>query len=138
MEPTFSDVVLKNTFYQVDPKLRGLRLRVHFDPLIDETGMPATVELYSEQGVYFGVGRRYERQRDSHEQPKATTPDKLEQSAYLEILLRSSEQEIASKRQDGISFQTAMAHGRLTSSTLCQVVTQLLGRKGGLSGLSPD
>jgi len=137
VESTFSDVVLKNTFYQVDPKLRGLRLRVHFDPFVDETGMPATVELFSEQGVFLGVGRRYERQRGSHEQPKATTPDKLEQSAYFEILLRSSEQEIASKRHDGISFQTAMAHGRLTSSTLCQVVAQLLGRKGGLSGLSP-
>ena len=67
VEPTFSDVVLKNTFYQVDPKLRGLRLRVHFDPFVDETGMPANVELYSEQGVFLGVGRRYERQRGSHE-----------------------------------------------------------------------
>jgi len=41
-------------------------------------------------------------------------------------------------RQDGIAFHTAMAHGRLTSGMLCQVVAQLLGRKGGLSGLSPD
>ena len=71
---------MKNTFYQVDPKYRGLRLRVCFDPFIDESGMPDRVELYSEQGVSLGVGRRYERQRGSHEQPKATTPNKLEKS----------------------------------------------------------
>jgi len=56
---TFSDVVLKNSFYQVDPKFRGLGLRVCLDPFIDESRMPDRVELYSEQGVLLGVGRRY-------------------------------------------------------------------------------
>ena len=49
-----------------------------------------------------------------------------------------SEQLGASNRREGIAFHTAMAHGRLTSSRLCQIVAQLLGRKGSLSGLSPD
>jgi len=39
-------MVLKNTFYQVDQKLRGLRLRVCFDPFIDASRMPdALVDL---------------------------------------------------------------------------------------------
>lgn len=138
VDSTFSDVVLKNTFYQVDPKYRGLRLRVHYDPFIDESGMPDRVELVSEQGVSLGVGRRYERQHGAHEQPQVEPAKKLVESAYIKALLQSSEQGEASKRHDGIAFHTAMAHGRLTSSTLCQVVAQLLGRKGGMSGLSPD
>lgn len=137
VDSTFSDVVLKNTFYQVEPKYRGLRLRVHYDPFVDESGMPDRVELVSEQGVSLGVGRRYERQLGAHEQPQVKPAKKLEESAYIRALLQSSEQNDASKRHDGIAFNTAMAHGRLTSGTLCQVVAQLLGRKGGLSGLSP-
>ena len=138
VDSTFSDVVLKNTFYQVDPKYRGLRLRVHYDPFIDESGMPDRVELYSEQGVSLGVGRRYERQQGAHDQPQVRPAKKIEESAYIRALLHSSEQGDASQRHDGIAFHTAMAHGRLTSATLCQVVAHLLGRKGGLSGLSPD
>jgi len=135
---TFSDVVLKNTFYQVDPKFRGLRLRVCFDPFIDESGMPDRVELYSEQGVSLGVGRRYERQLGAHEQPQVKPVEKLDESTYIKTLLQISEQLSATNRRDGIAFHTAMAHGRLTSGRLCQIVAQLFGRKGGLSGLSPD
>ena len=138
VDSTFSDVVLKNTFYQVDPKFRGLRLRVCFDPFSDESGMPDRVELYSEQGVSLGVGRRYERQLGAHEQPQVKPVKKLDESTYIKTLLQISEQVGASNRRDGIAFHTAMAHGRLTSARLCQVVAQLLGRKGGLSGLSPD
>ena len=138
VDSTFSDVILRNIFYQVDAKYRGLRLRVHFDPFIDESGMPDRVELYSEQGVSLGIGRRYERQHGAHEPPLVGPAKKLEESAYIRTLLQSSEQIDASKRHDGIAFNTAMAHGRLTRGTLCQVVAQLLGRKGGLSGLSPD
>ena len=138
VDSTFSDVVLRNTFYQVDAKYRGLRLRVQYDPFIDGSGMPDRVELVSVQGVSLGLGRRYQRQRGSHEQPQVKPAEKLEESAYIKTLLQSSEQGDASKRHDGIAFNTAMAHGRLTGGTLCQVVAQLLGRKGGLSGLSPD
>ena len=138
VDSTFSDVVLNCTFYQVDPKFRGLKLRVHYDPFIDESGLPDRVELYSLQGVSLGVGRRYERQRGAHEQPQVKPAKKLDESAYIKTLLQNSEQIGASQRHDGISFHTAMAHGRLTISALCQVVAQLLGRKGGLSGLSPD
>ena len=138
VDSTFSDVVLKNTFYQVDAKYRGLRLRVQYDPFIDGSGMPDRIELVSVQGVSLGLGRRYQRQRGSHEQPQVKPAEKLAESAYIKTLLQSSEQGDASKRHDGIAFNTAMAHGRLTGGTLCQVVAQLLGRKGGLSGLSPD
>ena len=138
VDSTFSDVVLKNTFYQVDARLRGMRLRVHYDPFIDESGTPDRVELVSERGVLLGVGRRYERQRGAHEQTQVKPTEKLEESVYIKTLLQCSEQDDASKRHDGIAFHTAMAHGRMTSGTLCQVVAQLLGRKGGLSGLSPD
>jgi hypothetical protein len=138
VDSTFSDVVLKSTYYQVDPKFRGLKLRVHYDPFIDESGLPDRVELYSVQGVSLGAGRRYERQHGAHEQPQVKPAKKLEESAYIKTLLQNSEQIGASQRQDGISFHTAMAHGRLTVSGLCQVVAQLLGRKGGLSALSPD
>ena len=72
------------------------------------------------------------------QQPKADASKKLDQSAYIQSLLDSSEQKDKSKRRDGINFQSAMAHGRLTKGTLCQVVAKLLGRQGGLSGLSAD
>ena len=135
---TFSDVVLTNTFYQVDPKLRGFRVRVDFDPFIHESGLPDRVDLYSEQGVFIGVGRRYQRQLGAHDQPEVKPTKKLDESAYLKTLLQDAEQAQRSQRQDGIAFHTAMAHGRLTSSSLGQIVAGLLGRKGGLSGLAPE
>ena len=100
VDPTFSDVVLKTTFYQVDPKLRGMRLRVQYDPYIDGSGMPDRVELYSDQGILLGTGRRYQRQRGAHQQPQADASKKLDQSAYIQSLLESSEQKDKSKRRE--------------------------------------
>ena len=138
VDSTFSDVVLKNTFYQVDPKLRGLRVQVYFDPFLNDAGIPDRVELWSKQGVYLGVGRRYARQRGAHQQPTVPPPTKLEESTYFKTLLQGWERRQQAARQDGVDFHTAMSHGRLTSAGLCHTVAQLLGRKGGLSGLNPE
>ena len=109
---TFSDVVLTNTFYQVDPKLRGFRVRVDFDPFIHESGLPDRVDLYSEQGVFIGVGRRYQRQLGAHDQPEVKPTKKLDESAYLKTLLQDAEQAQRSQRQASSSWLRSWGPGR--------------------------
>jgi hypothetical protein len=49
---TFSDVQLNKRFYQVDPKLRGDRVQVRFDPFASWDG----VKIYSLKDEYLGTG----------------------------------------------------------------------------------
>jgi len=50
VESTFSDVQIGGRFYRVDLRLRGDRVEVRFDPF----GDPASVLLYSQDGIYVG------------------------------------------------------------------------------------
>lgn len=79
------------------------------------------------------------RQRGAHQQqPTLPPPQKLEESAYFRALQAEAEKQQQSERQDGINFHSAMAHGRLTLTGLCQCVARLLGHKGGLSEFTAE
>ena len=55
-------------YFAVDPKLKGDKIEVRFDPFpADE--QPREVQLYSLGGIYLGVGRRYRREKGYHRQP---------------------------------------------------------------------
>jgi len=129
----FSDVRLRNLFFAVDPKLRGDPLIVQYDPFseLDE------VQLYSTAGVFVGVGKRYERERGSHAQP-TTTPTTTEpvKPHYLDALRAEHEASQQQLRQQGIDFHSAQQHSQWSMTSFARVFSRLLGRDGGLSGLS--
>ncbi len=128
----FSDIRFGNRFFQVDPKLRGDRLIVEYDPFspLDE------VQLYSREGVYLGVGKRYEREKGSHSQPTPAPDAKLDKSPYLDALLAEHETAQESQRQQGIDFHSARQRNQWSLPSFARVFARLLGRAGGVSGLS--
>lgn len=58
VNPEFSDVRLNNVFYRVDPKLRGDKVEVRYDPY----GHLDTVDIHSTRGRYLGQGKRHDRE----------------------------------------------------------------------------
>ncbi len=137
VDRTHSDVSINNRLYQVDRKLRGMMVEVQFNPFRIDPEQPDEVTLYSLQGVYLGVGKRYQRQHGAHPPDEQVRLKPMLDSPYIRTLLHDNEQLNAQARQDGIDYKSAMEHDRLTLPQLAQQFSHHLGRSG-LSSLTPD
>jgi putative transposase len=129
----FSDVQVDGFFFEVDARLRGDRVEVRYDPF----SPLEMVFLYSAEGEYLGMGRRYERDT-ARQQPSQTPPSKPKHN-YLDLLIQKHEQALRD-RHAGIDYQAVLAAaGRRWP--LAEFVKQLaahLGRKGGLTAFTTD
>jgi len=127
-----SDVRVGNQFFAVDPKWRGDQVIVHYDPFspMDE------VQLYCLAGKYLGRGRRYEREKGSHPQPEAKTPTEPITSHYIDALRDEHERSQQQQRADGIDYHSARRRNVWPLTQFASKFARLLGRKGGVSGLS--
>jgi transposase InsO family protein len=134
VDPTYSDVSIDKRLYQVDPKLRSLELEVQFDPFRTDPEQPDEVKLYSLQGIYLGIGKRYQRERGAHRLGESIEPKPLLNSPYIEALLKDHQRAHEQARQ-GIDYKTAMQHGRLSMAQFAGQFSHNLGRSG-LSSLS--
>jgi transposase InsO family protein len=128
----FSDVRVGNWFFAVDPKLRDDRVIVQYDPFspLDE------VQLYSSEGIYLGLGKRYERERGSH---SPTPPPKKAEPItphYLDALRAEHEASQQKQRQQGIDFHSARQRNQWSLTSFARVFARLLGRTGGVSALT--
>ena len=132
VDADFSDVRIGNRFFQVDPKLRGDRLMVEYDPFssLEE------VQLYSLEGAFLGVGKRYEREKGSHSQLTPAPDAKSATPHYLDALLAEHEAAQQQQRQQGIDFHSAKQRNEWSLTSFARVFARLLGREGGVSGLS--
>jgi hypothetical protein len=132
VDPEFSDVRVKSRFYAVDPKLRGDRVIVSYDPFasVEE------VRLTSLQGVFLGVGRHYERERGAHPEPPPAVPQTPLDHEYLKMLFEEHQQQQQRQAEGGIDYHQAHRRPLLSFPTLAATFAKLLGRQGGASGLS--
>ena len=128
----FSDVRLDGRFFAVDPKLRGDRVIVEYDPFspLDE------VLLYSQSGAYLGRGKRYEREKGSHPQPPPTPPTGPITPHYLDALRAQHAAEQEQRRHQGIDFHSARQRNAWSVSNFARLFARLLGRQGGVSALT--
>ena len=128
----FSDVELDCLFFAVDPSLRGDRLIVEFDPFssLEE------VQLYSPAGVYLGRGKRYKREKGSHTQPPTPGPVEPIKPAYLDALRDEHAAMQQQRRSQGIDFHSARQRNVWSLTSFARVFARLLGRRGGVSGLT--
>lgn len=134
----FSDVTIDYQHFAVDPKLRGDRLEVRFDPFQTSEQL-REVQLYGLDGVYLGVGRLYQRQKGHHAQPDpSTTPCEPIEPAYLDALLESHQASQQQRRQTGLDFHSARDRSVWSLGSFASLVARLMGREGGLSALSAD
>jgi len=131
------DVTINRQFFAVDASLRGDRVIVKLDPFQSEDDLQE-VELYREDGVYLGVGKRYQRERGYHPQPERPTSTDAIDPHYLKALAAEQEAQRQKQREVGIDYHSAQKRNVWSFNSWAKAFAQLLGREGGLSGLSPD
>jgi transposase InsO family protein len=132
-----SDVSIDYRTFAVDPKLRGDRVEVRWDPFQNDGVFPE-VQIYSLEGVYLGVGRLYQREKGAHPQPDPAGNKDPIQPTYLNALLASYEISHQQHRQQGLDFESASRRNRWSVTSFANLVAKLLGRSGGLSALTAD
>ena len=128
---TFSDVQLEKRFYRVDPKLRGDRVEVRYDPF----SMLDTVTIYSLKGQYLGSGTLHDRSSDiptgaEHKPGKA-------KYNYIDLLVRKHQQLLA-EQTGGIDYRKVIQKRPWPFHEFAKTIADLLGRKTGLTDLSAD
>ena len=128
----FSDVRLENLFFAVDAKLRGDRVIVQYDPF----SPLQEVQLYSPAGVYLGRGQHYQREKGSHPQPPSTPPAGPITPHYLDALRAEHAALQEQQRSLGIDYHSARQRNVWSVASFARVFARLLGRQGGLSGLT--
>jgi len=125
----FSDVQLDRRFYRVDKRLRGDRVEVRYDPFT----APESVLIYSLREEYLGKGEFHERQRGEEADEPSPTPKPKDD--YLALLVAKHEEELR-KRAEGIDYRKVLQRRGWPFASFAKLFAELLGRKGGPSGLS--
>lgn len=128
---TYSDISLNNQFFRVDPKLRGDRILVRFDPYSEMK----TVMIYDQHEVYLGEGVLYHRERGA-EVPVKPTASSLKYD-YL-ALLKNQHHELLRKQSKGIDYRHATDCKRWSFPAFIQKLAELMGKKGGLSAFHTE
>lgn len=128
---TFSDIQLHKRYYRVDPKLRGDRVEVRYDPFSSQD----TVQVYSLKGVYLAEGQLHHRTTVAPGS-QAKAPGKPENN-YLALLQRRHQQELASKTQ-GIDYRKTADQRPWPFHEFAKMMADLLGKKGGLGAFNAD
>ena len=128
----FSDVRLEGLFFAVDPALRDDRVIVEYDPF----SPLQEVQLYAPTGAYLGRGQRYQREKGSHLQPPSTPPAGPITPHYLDALRAEHAAAQQQRRSLGIDFHSARQRNVWSVSSFARVFARLLGRQGGVSGLT--
>lgn len=131
-----SDVRIGSQHFAVDRRLRGDRLEVRWDPFCGD--QLQEVYLYRYDGVYLGVGRRYEREKDYHEQPEPPASREPIEPSYLDALQASHEADLQQRREVGLDYHSASERNVWSLSSFVTCLARLLGRDGDLSAMSVE
>jgi hypothetical protein len=128
----FADVRLDNLFFTVDPALRGDKIIVEYDSF----SALQEVQLYATTGAYLGRGRRYQREKGS--QPPPVPPAGPITPHYLDALRVEHAAAQQQQRSQGIDFHSARQRNVWSLTSFARVFARLLGRQGGVSGLTAE
>ncbi len=133
VHPDFSDVSLNGSFYKVDPRWRGDKIEIRYDPY----SAIETVQLYSNRGEYLGMGERYGREKGAHppQTPSVSLP--APKDNYLELLIRQHDEQLKAQSQ-GIDYRKLVSQKAWPFASFAQTLARLMGRKGGLSAFNAD
>jgi len=126
---TFSDIQLEKRFYRVDPKLRGDRVEVKYDPFSSWD----TVKIFSLAGHYLATGNLYDRKARIPASPPQTR--NKPKHSYTELLIRQHKQMLA-EQTGGIDYRKIVQRRPWPFHEFAKTVAQLMGKKAGLADLS--
>lgn len=126
---TFADIRLDNRFYRVEPKLRGDRVQVKYDPFSSWD----TVQIYSLAGHYLGTGTLYDRTDPVTAGPEK--PQKKPEHSYTDLLLRQHKKLLA-EQTGGIDYRKIVDRRPWPFHEFAKSVAQLMGKKAALADLT--
>jgi transposase InsO family protein len=126
---TFSDVQLDKRFYRLDPKLRGDRVQVKYDPFSSWD----TVHIYSLGGEYLATGTLHDRTSDIPAGPQQ--PQGKPKHSYTELLIRQHKQMLA-EQTGSIDYRKVVQKRPWPFHEFAKTVAQLMGKKAALADLS--
>lgn len=130
VDKDFSDIQLNNTFYRVDPTLRGDRVQVRYDPFSDMQN----VWIYSTDNQYLGQGIVHNRET-SAEKPLKFQPKGIKND-YIDLLVQEHEKELKAKTQ-GIDYRQILSTRQWPFNAFVQTAARLMGEeKKGLSAFN--
>lgn len=129
VDKDFSDIRLEGSFYRVDPKFRGDRVEVRYDPFSDRKN----VLIYSLKEEYLGQGSLYK--RDKGIDPEQASPQPKPQNDYL-ALLKQEHDKVLQSQSKGIDYCKITVERLWPFSAFVSHVATLMGRKGGLGAFN--
>lgn len=125
---TFSDIQLDKRFYRVDPKLRGDRVQVRFDPFASWE----CLQIYSLQDAYLGTGVLHNRTTaPGTPKPLQTKP----KHSFIDLWIREHKKTLA-EQTSPIDYRKVVQKRPWPFHEFAKTVAQLMGRKAGLADLS--
>ncbi len=126
---TFADVQLNKRFYRTDPKLRGDRVQVKYDPFSSWD----TVQIHSLDGQFLATGTLHDRTTDI---PASTTkPQGKPKHSYTQLLIRQHNQMLA-EQTGSIDYRKVVQSRPWAFHEFAKTVAQLMGKSAGLADLS--
>jgi len=130
VDRVFSDIRLKNRYYQVDPSLRGDKVRIRYDPF---SGMDSILLYSIKDDAWLGKGTLHDR-KTGQEIP-SSGQRKLVRNSYLELMINEHNKELEA-RSKGIDFRKAVQRRRWSFPSFTRKMAALMGRKGGMSAFN--
>lgn len=125
----FSDISLDKRLYRVDPRLRGDKVWVHYDPFSSSD----SVKIYSLKGQYQGSGLLHHRESAQPHLPTQTRGKPKHN--LIDLLLREHQEQLAANIQ-GIDYRKIVSLRPWPFHAFVKVFARLLGKHEGISAFT--
>ena len=125
----FSDISLDKRLYRVDPKLRGDKVWVHYDPFSSSD----SVKIFSLKGEYQGSGVLHHRETEQPSLP-ARAQGKPKHN-LIDLLVRQHREQLAANTQ-GIDYRKVVSVRPWPFHAFVKAFARLLGKEVGISAFT--
>lgn len=127
----FSDISLDKRLYRVDPRLRGDKVWVHYDPFSSAD----TVRIHSIKGEYLGSGVLHH--RESAQTPLPAQPQGKPKHNLIDLLVSKHQKQLAANTQ-GIDYRKVVSGRSWPFYAFAKTLARLLGKEEGLSAFTAE
>jgi len=125
----FSDISLDKRLYRVDPRLRGDKVWVHYDPFSSTDA----VQIHSIKGEYLGKGGLHH--RESAQNPLPVQPEGKPKHNFLALLVSEHQKQLAASTH-GIDYRKVVSARPWPFPAFAKTLARLLGKQEGLSAFT--
>ena len=127
----FSDISLDGKFYKVNPKFRGDKVIVRFDPF----SAMKQLFLYSMESQYLGIAELYDRHIKREENIPSYPVQEKPKHKLIELMLKNHQKQLQDQAKS-IDFVKIMQQKRWPFLSFIQEMALVLGLKGSLSSFN--